>query len=300
MYFCTILSLFGLLQFVFGQFLNFNFYIKQALYEKSEFGLSLYRVTSIFSEPSHFGTYLCPAVIILIYGHNFIKFHHQKYLLLINTAALILSQSLNSFLLFLIYLFVFEIKKTKSQKQYSNIYQRMIIFTVITSAFIYLGLVDKSFQFSSDVSFRNENISGTSGLYFTTIQVLQDQLLLHPFFGFGLGNFNYAFNLTFQYLNPFQIETSDFSGTSSGWGKILVETGIIGFSFFIYFLFFGIKRNKSNDIFRFMNQISLIYIIFVLIRYGGFTPNIFFFMIASYTTSHYSAYESKYEALNSK
>lgn len=272
-YFCLFVSIYIILQYVLYLSLNVYLPIKilpipwgrlhdtQELLERSI--RSYFRGYGIFAEPGYSAKFLLPGLALSLFGWTD-KRKVDYFPMVLISLAIILTTSVQGILVGLITIAFFSIELLIKSRKNINILLFGVMIAVTLLSLVYLssslGLTDVSFRRIQTISIDS---TGSTGIrIFRGFAIFGQLPLLFKIIGVGLGNTSF-----FVLRNGIQTiyDSSSFTDTAlgytSGISGILVESGVIGFIFFLYW-FFKTRRGLST-----LQRIILYQ--FIILLFGG-------------------------------
>ncbi len=272
-YFCLFVSIYIILQYLLYVALNIYLPIKilpipwsrlhdtQQLLEQSI--RYYFRGYGIFVEPGYSAKFLLPGLAMALFGWGEKKQIDYVSIGLISL-AIIFTTSVQGILIGLITIAFFSIELLIKSRKNINILLFGVMIAVALLSLVYLssslGLTDVSFRRIQSITLDS---TGSTGIRLFRGFALFGQLpLLFKIIGVGLGNTSF-----FVLRNGIHTiyDSSSFTDTAlgytSGISGILVETGVIGFIFFLYW-FFKTRRGLSS-----LQRIILYQ--FIILLFGG-------------------------------
>lgn len=244
------IAIFGLIQFLFGLF-GVDLLIKQWWI----YGV-FPRINGFSYEPSYYGSYLIIGWLLLLYLRFNSSFFQNKYKItfFIITISLILSSSRMTILVMLIsfyfLIFIPFVKKIiigKINKKYITKVIFFFIFLICMVSVIILFWNDIYFLFNGLGIFGTP--SHSSG---TRIKEMIDTFMIFlnsPIIGYSLGGLPLAIAELRGYHISTQLEAKNFEGMNI-FIEVLAASGIIGYIFFILFIFllFNTAKNTAKKL----------------------------------------------------
>ena len=180
-----------------------------------------------FPHPNVLAGYLFVAMTMLIFNFQFTIFKFKKTLftsaLILGTVSLLLSLSRVAIILWVLVLSFFLIRKL--------MIKRIPLIIISILILVFLGTFTPLRQRFTDIRLTDESITQRESL----VQSSEAMIKNHPIFGVGLNNF--LTNLpAFEKVQP----------VHNIFLLVLSETGIVGISFFLWFLIKTIKKVQSS------------------------------------------------------
>jgi O-antigen ligase len=235
---------------------------------------------SIAYEPSHYAALIMPAAIF-----RFFSFKQKKIQTVVLIVSLLLTFSLTSY-----FVFIFAILLTKIKL--SSIPILIIVFTSLYFVFPLFperitDRFESSIEYFNGKSYTDYDTHKSLVSFGSNLDVAMNSIATNPLTGVGIGGhetnyYKYFQNKAFRFNRSFGL---NFNSAHSLTIRILSEAGLIGFVFFIFFLYKSyIKKNNLNLQSNYFHLISLSCISHFLcksIKLGGYidygTP--FFFTL---------------------
>lgn len=253
--------------------------------------LGMLRVSSILSEPSHFGTAMVPAMFVSVLNiikreYNFIS-RKASFLIII---SILLSFSLVSYLgiVIALVLIMFNYKKVRL-----IVTCAIMLFVFIRSVYLYMPDIrmrvdDTVSVITGDAPIGKGNLSTFT--FCSNAMVAYKSFLNNPLFGSGLGSHPISYNryidqfirsdVLHSYTIPLCVEDA-----GSLFFRLMSETGLLGIFLFFYFIIrFYVSRGKDVHFWIISNSIVCLFVM-NLIRTGNyFSCGFIFFVWAYYFT----------------
>jgi hypothetical protein len=264
----------------------------------------LIRATSLFSEPAHLATFLIPSLYIgllsskeLLAVNNIIKKHELSIIFI----SELLTFSVNGYIALLL-IYTTYLIKSKKLKLIEFVGICMIIL-IMLNVFIFkekiIGLFTYILYTQSPIS----NYSfDTSGVLYNSLLTLAHGIKSDPIFGTGFGNYQDAYlgmmsnDYGLRGVGIEMLRFQDYNGGSTGWIRIIVEFGLIGFVIILKYLFSHTIFNNKQSIIIIANQSFLFYLCFELIRFGGLaTPYLYYFLAMLLVSFRLAAQNKSFE-----
>lgn len=212
--------------------------IENSNYYFSEFG---YRFSGLFSEPAHFSQYIAIALMVTIFykPESFIMSKSIRiFISIIFILALLLNGSGTGFAMIL-FILVLVILNRNDESLKIKLLKIIFLFLVITFL-LYIGshqiLTTGLSRILSSSELSSGNIRVLRPFY-----IFNSLPILSKFIGVGYANYS-------EYVISSSLVTDYEMSLNSAWtntiGYILVGSGIIGFSFYIFFIFYLLRNTK--------------------------------------------------------
>lgn len=256
--------------------------------------MGLLRVSSILPEPSHFGAAMAPAAFVSVLSifkrENIFISKKKSFLILI---SFLLSFSIVSYcgIVFAIILIMLNYKRIKL----------IVTGTIIISAFavasyslpmIRMRVDDTIAVFSGKKPMHEANLSTfavcSNGF------IAYKSFMNNPLIGSGLGSHPLSYDRYLENVDPAKtlvgLNKKDASGLFL---RLISETGILGVSLFIYFIFrFYVSRTRDDYLWIISNSIICL-IVLNLLRQGNYFYNGFMFFVWAYYWTYINASENR-------
>lgn len=191
----------------------------------------LLRISSVFSEPSHFALYCFPAITVLL--NNFIMFKKKYIYLVIIFSAIIISTSANGLVLALLSLFLYICGKYFIRLNIKHIIVGSLLIFVI-------GYAAYRSEFVSEITYglfvqqEDQTQSKSDARIYRGFDFYYNLPLTEKIFGVGWREAeSYCLANNQQMHAKYYIEAFDYFNSIAG---ILIYSGIIGFILFIAFI----------------------------------------------------------------
>lgn len=250
-----VISLIGLFQFVSYQIGFFPGYTLNFLINKGGFtpgGNFGIRVSSIFSEPTYFATFIAPALFIAfndLFSKHPYFFKKRTTLLIISVFLLTFSGNAYNALFIIAFLFIYNLGLIR----YSLIGIPIIIagyFYSYNNIYEFKARVDGTiYIFESGGKFTIGETHGSSVNLYDNFQVAFNNFYKNPLFGTGIGSHPIAFD---KYTITKHITQEGFAfnrmDANSMFLRTISETGLLGISILIIILFrYFVHKNNAKD-----------------------------------------------------
>ena len=282
MNFSVFISLFGIFQQIY--FLLSNRFI--LIFDKHEYFGGIIRVNSFFSEPSHLGLFLLPATYIVL--RNF--FINDYFLLSKKNSAIILIGFIMSFSttaiagLFIIIFFIQLEKGISISIRTISIYF-MLIFGLY---FIFYDLIIVKIAEGFDLNMYTTRAQTSSGraLFFGVYSILET-VKNNLFLGYGFENYHLALKDS-EFIQSFLLLRNYIdNGHSFGYGRIIVEFGLVGFSTLIILgiINYNKENNRRFSSIKIINIACLIFLVLALFKIGHFKYAPYWYMTSLFFAS---------------
>jgi hypothetical protein len=272
-YFCLFVSIYIILQYVLYLSLNVYLPIKilpipwSRLHDTQELlELSIryyFRGYGIFAEPGYSAKFLLPGLALSLFGWTD-KRKIDYFSMVLISLAIILTTSVQGILVGLITVVLFTIELIMESRKNIKILLFGIFIGVGLLGLLYLssslGLTDVSFRRIQTISLDS---TGSTGIRVFRGFAIYDQLPLQfKIIGVGLGNTSFfVLRNGIQTMYDSSSLTDTALGYTSGISKILAESGVIGFLFFLYW-FFKTRTGLSK-------LQRIIFYQFIILLFGG-------------------------------
>lgn len=256
----TIFSIYGMYQFIAYNFVS-NLPLKEIIpqflwvddmniitvtHGFTLFGKELYRAHSIYSEPSTFSQINAIAMLLLIQCNKIFKKRNAFLLFLVNAIGFIVALSGTGLIILCVGLIYFFLK-IKLVYKFISIFLLAIILCYLLLDNNNL-ILDYYFKRANELLFSGSNVNSSGYYRFVLPLKIGFDNLTNNFFGFGIGNDDIAYGL--YHANE--------SVITNGFGKIIVETGLIGFIEMII-MFSTMRPNKKS------NNYNLEFLLFLIV-----------------------------------
>ena len=228
----------GLLEFYFGRNVLYEHFISNPFYQR-------YIHSRVMSTQLHAS--VCGSFLLGCLPFNFFLFKDKKPVLratgivsfLLSIFVIFLTFARGVFLGLVVFLSFYLWKKNK--KAYFFMFILSVIFLMLICSFQNLSIA-RRFGFEGIVFGYGDSIF--SGYRLERYKISLDMIKDHPFSGVGLNNFRIRFN---EYCsdNLKGKEMYEFMIPDNMYLTLLTESGIIGLSGFLIFLFFIFKKSRS-------------------------------------------------------
>jgi len=245
------------------------------------------RIQSVFLEPAHYGDFLG---ILLCLTFPLINLPNPKkvriflyFALMLEIFSIILALPFSSYLYLFLTIFIFLFIKQSSKARYKRRFinnKELLTFIFFMVAVLVGGLLFINLHYKINIlhiAFHRLNNLPSEGSFKERVFALGESFSVAlnnvPLFGVGLGNVQNWFKLNYPY--PHYIQNNYKIAT--GYGYLIVSSGMIGFSIFIlfigssfrnvYHLYLVCLRDyyKSVSVVAVIAEISLLAFIFLIV-----------------------------------
>ena len=301
----VVISFIGLFQFLSYQVNFFAGYTLNFLINKGGFtpgGNFGIRMSSLFSEPTYYATFIAPAVFVAVYdllSPNRIFFKKWLSILIIGIYLLTFSGNAYNALFLIAFLFIYN---------YGFLRYSIIGLPLIIAGYFYAyenipefrGRVDGTVSIFQTGKFQVGKTHGSSVNLYDNYQVAFKNLASNPLFGTGLGSHPIAFD---KYTITKHITQVGFAfnrqDANSMFLRAISETGVFGAFILLFVIFkFFVSKNKSNDPdnhYWVMSNAILVLILINYLRQGHYFLYGFPFYIWMYYFIYQKNKELKYQ-----
>lgn len=255
------------------------------------------RINSISPEPASLCFVLFPAFFVSLYS----VISNDQYFLprvksLVVISVFVLSFSLIGFLGIVLSLWLFIYRKNLFRSSKEKLMKILLVllfifisFTIFSIQEVRVKFSDSKKIFSGETDWQKVNPSNYNLIRNTLVSfsVLKDNFL----FGYGLGSHFISFNehaRKYQIDHPGRFNSLNPQDANSLLLRALSETGLIGFSILLIFIFnnyMPIRKHSENYFWLINNSIFILFIL-RLIRQGNYFSEGFFFFIWLYYFSN--------------
>jgi hypothetical protein len=260
------------------------------------------RPTSIFSEPAHFSTFLLPSVLIslhkLLNKNSYFKISNIISAFVV--IGFILTFSLVGYFGVLLW-FVFQLYRKKVLTLKSKVLISLLLLlsfhTLITSR-LSSKLFSLKDQIADPAAFEYSS-SDLSGFALVSNAIVSyNSLKSSGYLGSGFNTHKLSYDKYIpQFFSEVQILMElNRDDAGSLYLRLISELGLPGLFFFIFFLYKFKLRNSFQNSYTFINDISLVVLIFYGFRQGSYL-NVYFIFFASlyyYTFKKYAGKNIEY------
>lgn len=250
----VVISFIGLFQFLSFQLDFFPGYTLNFIVNKGGFtpgGNFGIRISSVFSEPTYFATFISPAIFVAVndlISSNRIFFKKWLSIVIIGIFLLTFSGNAYNALFIIAFLFIYN---------FGFLRYSIIGFPIIIAGYFYAyeninefkGRVDGTISIFQSGTFKIGITHGSSVNLYDNYQVSLKNLAANPLFGTGLGSHPIAFD---KYTITKHITQVGFAfnrqDANSMFLRAMSETGIFGAFILLFIVFkFFVSKNNSND-----------------------------------------------------
>lgn len=204
------------------------------------------RINGFSYEPSYYATYLMTGWVFVSYlfekKSEIISHRLIRLTLIMSTVALLLSSSRMGFIIMVLwllrylYLYLQSIKRTKFTKKHAKVLLTVLLTVVLICAIVVLFIGIQNLRFLIE----GLGIGGTKAHSSSTrisfmLYTLQT-FIESPIIGYSLGGIAPAIGQLFGDIVTSQNEAADYEGMNII-AEVLAASGIVGFYFFVRFLF---------------------------------------------------------------
>lgn len=248
------------------------------------------RVNSLFSEPSHLGSFLIPAMLIL-YLQFFSSLYRvcliSKFVAVVIFLAFVMTFSFVSYFSFFLGVMYLSLKLNKSL--INKLLGVFITSAILLTTFLFIPSVNEKLV-SLMLSFRDDDLLlSTSGLssfaVISNLNVAMHAFLESPLFGVGMFNHELVYNKYISYLYGSDIEYFlNVSDASSMYIRFVSEFGLSGLVVAVI-LFYSVKPkvalcSDTESIYLLIHWVFFISIFLVVVRDGNYFSPILLFLYA--------------------
>lgn len=241
---------------------------------------SAFAIDSVAGEPSHYAVIIMPAVIYCVLNRR-----RYKLKALVLTLAMLFTFKVSAY-----FTFAFVMVIAYVNGPYLFILGASVVWIYIQFILTNEGFTERIFPLV-DYFFRGkllppEEIHGTSLSFISNFEVAKYSLSKNPFFGVGIGGHEHAYYEYYRF-KPF-IGIDYYFGLNSRSAhslliRILSETGIIGFIFYIFTLLRSVIIKKDLLIYRAISLACISHFVGKSLKLGSYidygTPVFFIILI---------------------
>ncbi|MDP8230008.1 MAG: O-antigen ligase family protein [Candidatus Gorgyraea atricola] len=234
--FSLIVALFGIIEYAIGRNFIYEHIVDNIFYKRYSFGVMRRPMSTQFN-PAVLGSFLlgCMPFGFLLIKDKLSFFRVTGLLSIILSIIVIILAGSRGVFLGMIALFLFYLWKKKGMR-FSALFLVFIVFVVTLCSRPDAGRFNR-FGFNRLLSGSHD--SAFSEYRSTRLFITMDMLKDKPFFGIGLNNFRDRFD---DYTRSKEKIPHEFKIADNMYLTLLAETGIIGFSSFLVFIFLLFRR----------------------------------------------------------
>ena len=298
--FCFFIAILGLLQE--GLFLispDYLFYLSYGKNPDFMYGdnFNFLRIASLLDEPSRLGLFLLPA-IAFGFGKYFLNtsfFYISKKSYFVICLAFVLTFSSHAYMSLFIsigFLLLFSNKISQFRK-FTLLLLLLLSIPLLLNLDSVAEKIINTGIFSGEIDITTPTFQSSS-FYWVALKAMVK--IIEDFNVFGVGMMNYHSFVADEW-RLLGIDGFNDDGSNIGHARILVEFGILGYLFFIIFMYrFFIFKNPFSLIvcinLQFINNVSFIFILVNLFRMGFYInpPLILFVVLFVVSKTHYKKY----------